>query len=155
VNAHPQDIGAVQYLAGEYAKAGQNKLAIEQYERVLKRNPDDALALNNLANLYAREKDPRALDVAERAYKAAPDSALTADTLGWILVERGTLPRGLELVQKAASLDQKNTEIAYHLAVALARSGDRVRARKQLEDLLADRRTFPQRDDALQLLKQL
>jgi putative PEP-CTERM system TPR-repeat lipoprotein len=155
INAHPGDIGAPQYLGDQYARAGKNKLAIAQYERVLKIEPRNALALNNLANAYYREKDPRALGTAEQAYKAAPDSAFTADTLGWILVERANTARGLELLQKAASQDRKNPEIAYHLAAALARSGDKAGARRQLEDLLADGRTFPQRQDAEQLLKQL
>jgi putative PEP-CTERM system TPR-repeat lipoprotein len=155
INAHPQDIGAPQYLADQYARAGKNKLAIAQYEHVLKIDPRNALALNNLANAYYREKDPRALATAEQAYEAAPDSPLTADTLGWILVEQEKMPRGLELLQKAASQDGKNREIAYHLAAALARSGDKVAARRQLEQLLADGRTFPRRQDAEQLLKQL
>ena len=43
-------------------------------------------ALNNLATAYQQEKNPLALEYAEKAYKLAPDSPAVLDTLGWILV---------------------------------------------------------------------
>ncbi|MEJ7668044.1 MAG: XrtA/PEP-CTERM system TPR-repeat protein PrsT [Casimicrobiaceae bacterium] len=152
---HPDDIGAWEYLALENLMAGRNKLAIEQYQLVLKKVPNNAIVLNNLANLYQREKDPRALDTAEQAYKLMPDSPVIADTLGWILVEQGTTRRGLELLQKAVAMDPKGTEVQYHLAAALAKSGDKGQARKVLESLLASEQKFPQREAAQALLKQL
>jgi cytochrome c-type biogenesis protein CcmH/NrfG len=122
---------------------------------VLKKNPDAPIALNNLANLYYWEKDPRALDTAERAYKLLPDSPTVADTLGWILVGQGKTPRGLDLLQKAAATDPKNPVVNYHLAAALAKSGEKVQARKILESLLSGEQKFPEREAAQLLLKQL
>jgi putative PEP-CTERM system TPR-repeat lipoprotein len=155
LDEHPDDLLAWQYAASENAKSGKDKQAIEQYERVLQKLPNDANALNNLAVLYHRTKDPRALATAERAYKATPDSPIFADTLGWILVDSGKTERGLELLQKAAAGAPSNLQIRYHLAVALAKSGDKIRARKELESLLASNKTFPQREAAQGLLKQL
>jgi putative PEP-CTERM system TPR-repeat lipoprotein len=155
LNDHPDDVGAWQYLAGQNLKAGNNKLAIEQYQRVLQKAPDNAMALSDLAILYQREKDPRALTIADRAYQLVPDSATTADTLGWILLEQGKTARGLELIQKAAAQAPRNAQIRYHLAVALAKSGDKGKARKELESLLAGDREFPQREAAQLMLKQL
>jgi putative PEP-CTERM system TPR-repeat lipoprotein len=152
---HPDDIGVRQYLAGENLRRGQNKAAIEQYQLILKNDPSNLVALNNLANLYQAGKDARASDVAERAYKLMPDSAMIADTLGWILVERGKTERGLELLRVAATKDPQNPEVRYHLAVALAKSGDKVKARKELETLLAGDQKFPQREAAQALLKQI
>jgi putative PEP-CTERM system TPR-repeat lipoprotein len=152
---HPEDMSVLRYLAAENLKAGRNKLAIEQYEVVLKKLPNDLSSLNNLAYLYQQEKDPRALKMAEQAYKLMPDSATISDTLGWILVEQGKTKRGLELLQKAAAKLPKNTEVRYHLAVALAKSGDKAKARKELEMLLASEQAFPRREAAQLLLKQL
>ena len=152
---HPEDIGVWEYLAGENLRAGKNKQAIEQYQLVLKKDPNAPIALNNLANLYYWEKDPRALDTAERAYKLVPDSPVIADTLGWILVQQGKTPRGLELLQKAAATDPRNPVVSYHLAAALAKSGEKVQARKILEPLLAGEQKFPEREAAQLLLKQL
>lgn len=155
LNAHPDDMEGWQYLAGVYAKNGQRKAAIEQYERLVKANPKNALALNNLAALYQSEKDPRALATAEQAYALAPDSPVAADTLGWIQIEQGNAARGLELVRKALDRDPKNTELRYHAAVGLARSGSKAEARRELEKLLAGNQPFEQRQAATDLLKQL
>jgi predicted Zn-dependent protease len=86
---------------------------------VLKKSPDSVLALNNLAQLYHQQKNPRALSTAERAQKLAPESASVTDTLGWILVEQGETKRGLELLQQALAKDSKIPEIRYHLAVSI------------------------------------
>ncbi len=152
---NPADSGVRLYLAGVYLTARQNKAAMEQYRQVLQRDPNSLVALNNLATLYQQEKDPRALEHAEQAYKLKPDSGATMDTLGWILVEQGKSARGLELLRKAATLNPENPEIRFHLAAALAKSGDKAGARRDLEALLAGRDKFPQREAAEALLKQL
>jgi putative PEP-CTERM system TPR-repeat lipoprotein len=152
---HPDDVVALEYSANEHLKDGNNKLAIDQYQRVLQKYPSNWIALNNLANLYQRENDSRAITTAEQAYKLMPGSSTTADTLGWILVGQGNTARGLELLQKAVAQSPENTEMRYHLAVALAKSGDKAKSREQLKSLLADDRKFPQRKAAESLLKEL
>jgi putative PEP-CTERM system TPR-repeat lipoprotein len=155
LDEHPSDVGARGYLAASYMRAGDRKLAIGQYEALLQSNADDVLALNNLASLYQQEGDARALATAEHAYKLKPDNFEVLDTLGWILVEQQALPRALELLQKAADKAPASTAIHYHLAVALAKSGENSRARKELAALLANNKKFPQREQAQALLKQL
>ena len=152
---NPDDTAVLQYLATQNLLAGQNKTAIERFEQVLKKSPDDVATLNNLALAYHREKHSRALATAERAYKLAPDSPVVADTLGLILVEQGSTKRGLGLLQQAAAKDPKSPEIQYHLAMALAKAGDKAQARRVLETLLAGDSRFPEREAAQQLLKQL
>lgn len=151
----PNDLGARGYFAQTHMKAGKNKQAIEQYEFILQKDANNLLALNNLAWLYQLEKDPRALPTAEKAYKLKPDAASIADTMGWILVEQGNIARGLEVLKKAAAAAPKNPEIGYHYAVALAKSGDKTKARKQLEEALASGQDFRQKEQAKALLKQL
>jgi putative PEP-CTERM system TPR-repeat lipoprotein len=150
----PNDVAARTYLAAIYLKAGQHELAIEQYQRLLQADAKNFRALNDLAWLYQKEKDPRAVTTAEQGYQLYPDNPDITDTLGWILVERGETARALELLQKAAEKAPQSTEIRYHLAVALAKSGDNARARRELADLLANK-NFRQRQEAQALLKQL
>jgi putative PEP-CTERM system TPR-repeat lipoprotein len=152
---HPDDIAAHQYMAGLNLKAGRETVAIEQYQYVLQRDANNLIALNNLANLYQRHGDPRALETAERAYRLMPQSPVIADTLGWMLVESGSTARGLEVIQKAAAQDPKNPQIRYHLAVALSKSGEKAQARTELEDLLKTNPEFPERKAAAALLRQL
>jgi putative PEP-CTERM system TPR-repeat lipoprotein len=155
MNNHPDDFAVPLYWAEELAKRGKTKQAIEQYLSVLDKDPRNVVALNNLANIYQQESDPRALNVAEEAFKLSPESPAIVDTLGWILVGQGQTTRGLELLQKAAGKAPNNAEIQYHLAVALAKAGDKASARRQLENLLARTTPFPQREAAQTLLKQL
>lgn len=152
---HPTDMFARMYLAETYMAERQNKAAVEQYQIILKQNPRSAPALNNLAWLYHQEKNPLALEYAEKAHEIAADNPIILDTLGWILVEQGKTARGLPLLQKAASSVPDAGDIRYHLAFGLAKSGDKAQARKELEQLLAKGRNFQSIDEARTLLKQM
>ncbi|MGH7341706.1 MAG: tetratricopeptide repeat protein, partial [Candidatus Rokuibacteriota bacterium] len=100
-------------------------------------------------------KDPGALDHAEKAYRLAPDNAAVADTLGWILVERGDTKRGLELLGKATAAAPNALEIRLHYAKALARAGDKAGARRELELVRQGPDQSPLKAEAEALLKQL
>lgn len=153
--AHPDDLTVPLYLAEFSLAEKQYKVAAARFEAIVKRKPNDAGVLNNLAFAYQQDKDPRALAAAEQALKLAPDNAAMMDTLGWILVEQGNPARALPLLQKASDLAPAAAEIRYHLAVALNKSGDKAKARKELDKLLSDNKSFPQMDDAKALLKLL
>jgi putative PEP-CTERM system TPR-repeat lipoprotein len=150
----PDDPLTAMYVAEQSITAKQYKQAAEQLEAVLKKLPNNAAALNNLAWVYQQEKDARAVPTAEQAYKLTGDNPQVMDTLGYILVEQGKLERGLGLLRKAAGLAPAVGEIRYHLAVGLHKSGDKAGARKELEAALAGAQ-FAQADDARSLLKQL
>ena len=152
---HPSDVPARAYLAASYMKTAQNKQAIEQYQAVLQNDPNNTLALNNLALLYQQGKDPRALTTAEQAYQLKLDSPEIMDTLGWIMVEQGETASGLKLLQKAVEKAPASPAIRYHWAAALAKSGDSARARRELADLLIKEKTFPERQEVQALLRQL
>ena len=152
---HPGDTFVRQYVAAEDFKAGRMREASAQYETVLKYDPRNVGALNNLANVYLKLGDKRARDFAEKAFEVAPESPAVRDTLGWILVEQGDVARGLPLLRDASAKAPGNPEIQFHTAVALMRSGDRAKARRTLELLLATKQEFPQREAAQELLKNL
>jgi len=147
----PEDHTTRMYAAELALAAQQHKTAMEHYEWILQRQPDNVVALNNLATAYHQVKDLRALQFAERAYALKPESAAVTDTLGWILVEQGKITRGLELLQKAAFAAPHAQEIRYHLAVAWAKSGDKVKARQELLRLLSTGTSFPQEAAARKL----
>ncbi len=117
--------------------------ATARYERVLEADPSHIGALNNLAWLYGERGDPRALGLAERAYAVLPNDPSVADTLGWIRVQGGQPELGLPLLERAAAATPPQPEIRYHLAVALAETGNRDRARTALAELLAEGVSFP------------
>jgi Flp pilus assembly protein TadD len=113
------------------------------------------MVLNNVAWLSRKTDPKRALELAEKANTLKPDDAGIADTLGWLLLEQGITARGLELLQKAFQLGPQNPGIHYHYAVALARAGQREKARSELERLLASQKHFAQEAEARSLLERL
>ena len=153
--SHPADPLLAMFMGESYLANKQYKPAIDQFEAVLKVTPDNLAVLNNLALAYQEQKDPRALDTSERALKLAPNSAAVLDTVGWILVQQGNVTRGLPLLQKAVALQPASTELRFHLAVALDKSGDKKLARQELNTLLSNNKPFPQIDEAKSLLKLL
>lgn len=154
LQATPKDTLIRQYFATTLAERKAYPEAARQYETLLTLSPNNPFVTNDLAWVYAKLNDPRALATAEQAVKLHPRGANALDTLGWILVEKGQLARGLELLEQAATSSQgARPDIRYHLAVALTRSGDKARARKELEQAL--RTPFPQQAEAKALLQEL
>ncbi len=102
---------------------------------VLSVRPNDAVALNNLAWIYAQRNDKRARAMAQKAYLLAP-SAQTADTLGWIMTSNGEAATGVLLLRSAARQMSNNTSVNYHLAVALKETGQKADAIALVKALL-------------------
>ncbi|HUW29130.1 MAG TPA: XrtA/PEP-CTERM system TPR-repeat protein PrsT [Sulfuriferula sp.] len=155
LKAHPDDAASRLYLAQSAMERGNYPLANENYAVLLQKSPNNMMLLNNYAWSLQRAGDPRALSYAEQAYKLAPDNPAVLDTLAGILVAQGKTARGLQLLQQALSKAPDNAEIQYHYVQALAKSGDAVRARGELERLLASGNAFSQEAEAHTLLKQL
>ena len=155
IKDHPEDAAVRMYQAALNIDNKQNQAAIEQYQAILRLAPDYLPALNNMASLYQEGKNPLALQYAEKAYKVAPDNPAVQDTLGWILVEQGDTKRGIDLLRKASTTVPASAEIHYHLALGLIKAGDKVQARKELEQVLSTGKNFSKLEEARTLLKQL
>jgi putative PEP-CTERM system TPR-repeat lipoprotein len=150
----PDDMMVALFAAQTNLTRKQFKPAIAQLEDIIKREPRNAAALNNLAWVYQQEKDPRALKTAEQAYQLADKAPAVMDTYGLLLVEQGDAKRGLALLQQASALAPQSAEIRFHLAQAQAKTGDAAGARKQLEQLVDDK-TFTQAEAARAMLKSM
>lgn len=153
----PDDAGVRLYYAESLFKRGRFPEAVAEYQRLLTENPKNVVALNNLAELYRFQKNPRALEFAERAYGLQPNDPNIADTLGWLLVETGDARRALPILKEAVAKEPGAVTIRYHLAVAYEKMGDRSKARKELEQVLSAKTDtpFPQREEARSMLRRL
>jgi putative PEP-CTERM system TPR-repeat lipoprotein len=152
---HPDDIPVRLHDASSKLVRNDFRAAIGQLEAVLQREPNNVLALNDLAWAFQRINDKSALAYAERAYRLAPGSPAIMDTLGWICLESGDLARALPLLQKASALAPNAGEIRYHFGLVLAKSGDKRGARRELERLLASSAQFAKRAEAQAFLATL
>ncbi len=153
--AHPGNDMIAMLVAENHLAKRQYKQAIPPLQAALKTNPSNAAALNNLAWAYQQDNDARALPTAEQAYKLSGTNPAIMDTLGWILVQKGDTARGTELLRKAVGSNPNAAETRYHLAVALAKAGDKAGARKEVEQSLAGGKPFGAMDEAKALLRQL
>jgi putative PEP-CTERM system TPR-repeat lipoprotein len=150
---HPDDAATRLLLAQYYLERNQLALAAGQYELVVKAYPTNVAALNNLAWIYAEQHDSKALALAERAYKLAPQSPGVADTYGWAMIAHNQAKAALPILAKAAKAAPKEPAIQYHLAVAQARTGDKSGARATLQALQKSGANF-QGNDAAEKLPQ-
>lgn len=103
-------------------EANDMALAIKWYEKTIELSPNMPAAVNNLAWIYYEQKNPKALELAKRAYEMAGSNPAIMDTYGWILVENNRVQEGLEILERAVSLAPTNTEIKAHLSTAKARA---------------------------------
>jgi putative PEP-CTERM system TPR-repeat lipoprotein len=152
---HAKDQTFRVYLAEAASARKDYALASKHYRALLDAQPDNPLLLNNLAWVSALNKDPKAIEYAEKAYKLAPDHPAIIDTLGGLLVERGDTARGLELLQKALSLAPQNAEIRFNLARALVKAGKKDAAKKELAELVKLGERFPAQAEVAKLLQSL
>jgi putative PEP-CTERM system TPR-repeat lipoprotein len=155
IQQYPKDLRLQLFRAELSLRDKQYKQAAEQLEAMSKETPNNPAILNNLAFAYQQNKDSRALPTAEAAYKLASTEPAVMDTLGWILVEQGDAKRAAEVLQQASAKAPQSSELRYHLAMALFKTGDKAGARKEVEQALSANKTFAQADDARALLKQL
>jgi putative PEP-CTERM system TPR-repeat lipoprotein len=116
---------------------------------LLKKLPRSFMHLNNRA--VARQELGRLADAendARAALALAPANATVNDTLGWILVERGSAEEALPHLREATAQRGSDAGIRYHLAAALAQLGRRKEALAELYFLLEDEGQFPERQAA-------
>lgn len=152
---HPKAKETNLVLASEAIEKNDLERAQGLYEDVVAVDPNQVIAINNLAWLYGERKDPRAIQFGERALAAGPDNPSVADTVGWLYVRGGDAARGLPLLERAAKALPAEPEVRFHWAMALADTGASVRAIEILEGLTGDGRDFRSRAEAVTRLNEL
>ena len=135
LKAHPKDAG-FHYFLGDVALAQDDMtLAEARYRAVLEVQPDNALAMNNVAWLLARQGKPGALAMAQKANQLLPDRAPLIDTLSMALEAENKLPEAIEAQKRAITLEPKDPGLTLRLAKLYIKAGDKTRARGELDAL--------------------
>ena len=154
--AHPDDVPA-KFAEANFALGQKDwPKAKSLYEGLLtKDRSGDPLILNNLAVIYQRDNDPRALEYAQKAHTVAPQNIAITDTLGWIMVQKGDAAGGLKFLQLAAGSAPDSPDVQYHFAAALDATGKKSDAADLLKKTLATGKDFEGKKDAQALLDKL
>jgi putative PEP-CTERM system TPR-repeat lipoprotein len=155
LKTHKTDVAVRAVLGSAYLDAGRLPEAQTVYEGLLKEFPANPQYMNNLAWVYSQQGNPQALDLASKAYAAAPNSMAITDTYGWILVKQNKVDQALPLLKKAAFSMPPLYDARYHYAVALKATGQAALARKILQDVMASGARFSEYDAAKKLLAEM
>ena len=118
---------------------GKKDEAERAYRATLELDPDNAIAMNNLAYLLAERGEDLelALGFARRAGELMPDDADAMDTAGWVQLKRKQADAAIELFARALSKEAGNEGYRRHLLLALEAKADRSAAMDELRVLLA------------------
>lgn len=137
VSEYGDNLVARLWLGDLEEKAGNAAAAIEQYQRVVARDQDNIMALNNLAFLLADSagKPDEALKYAEKAVELAPSNPAVVNTLGWVLYQKGLYELAVKRLSEAVKLEG-TARRNLHLGMAYLKHGDRNNARAALDTAL-------------------
>jgi tetratricopeptide (TPR) repeat protein len=126
-------------LALALEAAGRKPEAKNAYEQSIKLNPQDGVALNNLAFLIAESGTgdlDQALTYAQRAKQVLPNLGEVSDTLGWIYMKKNMSDNAIDVFQGLVNQKPENPTYRYHLGMALAQKGDKPKALRELQRAL-------------------
>lgn len=131
--------------------------AADAYEKVIAIDPNFSPAVNDLACLYSERLNrlDKAYPLAEKARQLLPDNPATADTLGWVLYQRGEYRRALELLSASAATLTAESEVQFHLGMTEYMLGEEDAARANLERAAKWTRDFPGKEEISRRLAML
>ena len=99
---------------------GAGEEAIKTYEKIVAGNPLFGSAMRRLTVLYSQRStdEPKAYDVAQKAYQAFPQDPEVAKALGILSYRREYYPRAADLLRQAALKHTDDAEVLYYLGAA-------------------------------------
>lgn len=153
----PKNVGAPTMVAMILQMQGKGPEAQKRYEDVMQIDSRAPVAANNLAWMYAEGGGNLdvALRLAQVAKEQLPDVPEVNDTLAYIYLKKDLANLAVPPLQSAIEKDPQNPTYRYRLGVALAKTGDKASARRELQQALKMRPDFPEAADARKVLADL
>jgi tetratricopeptide (TPR) repeat protein len=146
-------------LKGFYLQTANDPAgAMKSYREVLKLDPENPIAANNLAYMLCETNTnlDEALTLAKAARKKVPESPEFADTLGWIYYKQKNYVLAVnQLLFSVNNRPKATAENYYHLGMAYYASGDPSHAKESLRKALELKPDFPGSAEAQNVLRQL
>jgi tetratricopeptide (TPR) repeat protein len=136
LKANSEERDALLGLAYIAQQKGQRDDAQVLYRRVLRQEPNNAMASAALLALDAQADSTQSSTRAKELAMRQPDSAAAMSVAGTAAVREGLLADAAQLFARAQYLDPANPMHAYNHAVALDRLGQHAAAAQQYEQVL-------------------
>lgn len=126
-------------LGAVYERQQQYELAEDEFQRILKEDPEDAAVLNYLGYMLADRgiRLAEAQKYIEKAVELDPYNGAYLDSLGWVHYQSGNLEKAEEFLKKAFQINQFDSTIAEHLGDLYQKQGQTERARHFYETSIA------------------
>ncbi|MCW8885803.1 MAG: PEP-CTERM system TPR-repeat protein PrsT [Motiliproteus sp.] len=150
---YPKDEFVTAY-AGSLALKNRNSSAVNHFEQLIQKSPDNPIYLNNLASAHRYQGNfSKGLEYAQKAYKSNQNIPEIADTYGYLLLLNGNTTSAVDVLQNAYSSSQGKPTIALHYARSLAQNQQTNEAINILQTLSS--KDFIGKKNALALLSEL
>lgn len=121
----PNDPQALGYAAQRALAQGKAGKAVEWQQRIVAKNPNNPVVLNDLAWIQVQAKMPNAIVSAQRAAAMMPDNPRVLDTLGMAQALAGRRGEAISSLQTAVNLRPASALARLHLAEQLLAAGER------------------------------
>lgn len=154
-NDNPKDGAFLLYLGDRAIARKDFGSAEKNYATVIKLQPNNAIAYNNLAWVTGRLNKEGAIAYAEKANTLAPNQPAFMDTLAMLLSDKGDYAKAVELQSKALALQPQNAWSKLNLAKIHIKGGRKDLARKELDELTKLGDKFPAQAEVASLLTSL
>jgi tetratricopeptide (TPR) repeat protein len=162
---NPKSVPSLMLLAMLMQNSGRNEESVALNRRVLEVDPNNVVALNNLAWVLCEQQGQyqEALELAEKGLKMAPAYADLIDTRGTIHYRLGHLDEAVRDYSRCIELYPANLPAVgtsrFNLARAYAElGGSKTEAAQQLKQVIASCKTYSERGattEAKKLLRQV
>ena len=155
VQNHPRDARALAALGELAIKLGKLADAEKAYAKFVDLDPNNVVALHNLAWLMSQHNPEKAAAYADRAVSVSPDQPEVLDLAAEIALKNGKSDQAVTLYERAINASNGRTDLVLGLAQAQAMGGHTDLAIKTLKALLANSAEFPERNAAEKMLRDL
>jgi len=137
--SRPDSLTVAFRFAACLERLGRHDEAVEEFRRLLAREPSSAPALNYLGYLWIErgENLEEALAMVSEAVRIDPDNGAYVDSLGWGLYRLGRVAEAVRALERAARLLPHDATVLEHLGDARAAAGDPAGAREAYGRALA------------------
>jgi tetratricopeptide (TPR) repeat protein len=155
----PENVVVLSTLALVFEAALRHNEARQAYAATLKLDPNNAVALNNLAFLLAETGTAAEIDdaltKAQRAKQLMPNLLEISDTLGWIYLKKDLAGNAIDIFKDLVSKEPNISTYHYHLGMAYKQKGDKTRALDQLREALKYNPAKEEKDNIQRLIASL
>lgn len=155
IRNQPSDTVFLSYLASDAISRSDLATAEKYYLAVVRMQPEDVVALNNLAWVTHRLGHSGAMGYAEKANRLAPNQPKFMDTQALLLSASGEHAKAIAMQRQALELQPNDPALRLSLAKIYLAAGDKSSAKTALDALATLGDKFNGSSEASALLKTL